>query len=173
MSLVLVALPLVLAACAAPDEGAYPQLMPLSDLNQPPAIPAHAADAAADPQAVADALRARRAGAAARADQARGPVGDAAGLGDRARALRARADALARTDLPGPRTPAAAPDGQTSTAAPNGATSATDPATAARARALRERARSLADQPVGAAPVLPPCPPGTADPVAAACDPTR
>ena len=46
---------------------------------------------------------------------------------------------------------------------------AADPATAARIRALRERARALSDQPVGAATPLPDCPPGTADPAAANC----
>ena len=38
---------MALTACAQPDEADYPRLLPLSELNQPPAIPAHAADAAA------------------------------------------------------------------------------------------------------------------------------
>ncbi|MFC0811311.1 hypothetical protein ACFHYO_04175, partial [Paracoccus panacisoli] len=52
------ALPL-LAACAEPDAAEYPRLMPLSELNQPPAIPAHAAEAASDPAAAGAALDAR------------------------------------------------------------------------------------------------------------------
>lgn len=150
------ALPL-LAACAEPDAAEYPRLMPLSELNQPPAIPAHAAEAASDPAAVGAALDARRAEAAARADAARRPVTDAGSLGDRAAALRRRAGALAATELP---------QGATTT------DPAADPETAARVRALRERARALSEQPVGATPApLPPCPPGTTDPVAARCNP--
>ncbi|QJD16033.1 hypothetical protein [Paracoccus sanguinis] len=165
------ALPL-LAACAEPDAAEYPRLMPLSELNQPPAIPAHAAEAASDPAAVGAALDARRAEAAARADAARRPVTDAGSLGDRAAALRRRAGVLAATELPqgtasaSPTTyaPAPAPDATTDPAA--------DPETAARVRALRERARALSEQPVGATPApLPPCPPGTTDPVAARCNP--
>ena len=57
------ALPL-LAACAEPDAAEYPRLMPLSELNQPPAIPAHATEAASAPAAVGAALDARRAEAA-------------------------------------------------------------------------------------------------------------
>lgn len=178
------ALPL-LAACAEPDAAEYPRLMPLSELNQPPAIPAHAAEAASDPAAVGAALDARRAEAAARADAARRPVTDAGSLGDRAAALRRRAGALAATELPqgattpAPTTDAAAPPAPAAptTDAPAPAPAATtdpaaDPETAARVRALRERARALSEQPVGATPApLPPCPPGTTDPVAARCNP--
>lgn len=179
------ALPL-LAACAEPDAAEYPRLMPLSELNQPPAIPAHAAEAASDPAAVGAALDARRAEAAARADAARRSVTDAGSLGDRAAALRRRAGALAATELPqGAPTPApttgaaatpapAAPStGSATPPAPDATTDpAADPETAARVRALRERARALSEQPVGATPApLPPCPPGTTDPVAARCNP--
>lgn len=163
---------MALTACAQPDEADYPRLLPLSELNQPPAIPAHAADAAADPEAVGAALDARRAAAEARAQAARRPVSDAAALGDRATDLQRRADALARTELPA----AQPPRTDTGTAAPTaGPTAApadtTDPATAARIRALRDRARALSDQPVGAVTPLPDCPPGTADPAAVPCKP--
>ena len=47
--LCLAVLALLPAACGS-DES-YPRLLPLSELNAPPAIPAHAADAAADPEA--------------------------------------------------------------------------------------------------------------------------
>lgn len=105
---------MALTACAQPDEADYPRLLPLSELNQPPAIPAHAADAAADPEAVGAALDARRAAAEARAQAARRPVSDAAALGDRATDLQRRADALARTELPA----AQPPRTETGTAAP-------------------------------------------------------
>lgn len=156
----LAALALALTGCG-PTDNTYPPLLPLSDLNRPPAIPAHAADAAADPQAVGAALQARRAEAAARADDARGTVTDADALAGRAGALRTRADALAATELPRDTAPAA------SNSAP-----ASDPATAARARALRERARALSDNPVaGELAPLPPCPPGTVDAAASRCNP--
>lgn len=159
---------MALTACAQPDEAEYPRLLPLSELNQPPAIPAHAADAAADPEAVGAALDARRAAAEARAQAARRPVSDAAALGDRATDLQRRADALARTELPA----AQPPRTETGTAAPTaGPADTTDPATAARIRALRDRARALSDQPVGAVTPLPDCPPGTADPAAVPCKP--
>ena len=154
-------LALGLAACG-PTDDTYPRLLPLSELNHPPAIPAHAADAAADPQAVGAALQARREEAAARADDARGAVTDADALAGRAGALRRRADALAATELPRDPAPAAARE-----SAP-----APDPATAARARALRDRARALSDNPVaGDLAPLPPCPPGTVDAAASRCNP--
>lgn len=142
---------LAVSACGDSD-GAYPRLLPLSDLTAPPAIPAHAADAAADPEAVGDALRARRAEAAARAGGTRAPVTDAAALQARAAALRARAGELAEAEPPG---------GASLTIAPAGAgtpAQATDPAAAARAEALRERARRMLD----AAPAPSPCPGGAA-----------
>ncbi|HRO14513.1 MAG TPA: hypothetical protein PLL33_05640 [Paracoccus sp. (in: a-proteobacteria)] len=114
---------LSVGACAEPDGGAYPKLLPLSQLNAPPGIPAHAADAAADPQAVGDALQARRDAAQARARGALGPVADTDDLRARATALRARAAAL-------------------------------------------ESDAALSGQGV-----RPPCPPGTADPIAAQCEP--
>ena len=43
--------------------------------------------------------------------------------------------------------------------------------TAARIRALRDRARALGDEPVGATMPRPDCPPGTADPAAVPCKP--
>ena len=68
---------------------------------------------------------------------------------------------------PAPTTGAAAPAAPSATIDP-----AADPETAARVRALRERARALSEQPVGANPApLPSCPPGTSDPVAARCNP--
>lgn len=161
--LCLAVLALLPAACGS-DES-YPRLLPLSELNAPPAIPAHAADAAADPEAVGEALRARRAETAARAAAAQGTVADATALGARAGALRERAEALARRDP--------AQGGAVSVSAPASAPQATpetDPETAARAQALRERARRMLED--GAAPAdLPPCPPGTADPAAAGCLP--
>ncbi|MBB1490018.1 MULTISPECIES: hypothetical protein [unclassified Paracoccus (in: a-proteobacteria)] len=140
---------LALAACGGSDES-YPRLLPLSDLTAPPAIPAHAADAAAHPEAVGEALRARRARAAARAGGAQGPVTDAAGLQARAAALRDRAGQLAAAEPQG---------GASLTIAPAGSDppEATDPETAARAEALRERARRMLDgEPA------PSCPPGAA-----------
>lgn len=168
--LALFALPLLLSACAPQDEAAYPRLLPLSELNKAPAIPAHAADAAADPQAVGQALDARRAEAESRARAARRPVTDAEALGDRASALRRRAEALAAAEMPTAETPTAPPheDGTPPAAGSAPAEAATDPGTAARVRALRERARALSEQPVTGAP-LPPCPPGTTDPAAARC----
>ncbi|WP_134725533.1 hypothetical protein [Paracoccus luteus] len=150
---------LALSGCGQ-DDAAYPRLLPLSELNRPPAIPAHAQDAAADPQAVGAALQARRAEAAARAGDARGPVADADALAGRARALRTRADALAATELP---------QGPTS-AATSAATPVAPPeaATAARAQALRDRARALSERPVAGQPA---CPPGTADAAASRCNP--
>ena len=155
-----------LAACAQPDDAAYPRLLPMSQLTAPPAIPAHAADAAADPQAVGDALKARRGATAAAAQSVSGPVTDATVLTNRARALQSRAEALKQAQLP---TPAASPD-----AAPPAATSttpddSTDPAMAARIRALRDRAGALSSTPVGGATPLPLCPPGTPDTAAANC----
>lgn len=144
----------VLAGCGDPGGGDYPRLLPLSQLNAPAAVPAHAAEAAADPAAVETSLRARQ--AAARRQAPESPVTGDAALAARAAALRARAGALAATDPT-----AAAP---TPTPA-----SETDPETAARAEALRQRARDMLNP--GAAGDLPPCPPGTADPQAAGCAP--
>lgn len=145
----------VLAGCGDPGGGDYPRLLPLSQLNAPPTVPAHAAEAAADPAAVESSLRARQAAARSHAPKS-AVTGDAA-LAARAAALRARAGALAATD------PAAA------TAPTPTPASETDPETAARAEALRQRARDMLNP--GAAGDLPPCPPGTADPQAAGCAP--
>lgn len=141
---------IALAGCGDPGGQPYPQLLPLSQLNAPPAVPAHAADAAADPGAVESSLRARQAAAHRHAPAS--PAADTA-LTDRAAALRARAGALAATD------PAAATVPITET----------DPEAAARAKALRQRARDMLNP--GAAGELPPCPPGVADPQAAGCAP--
>lgn len=169
-----------LAACGEHDAAAYPRLLPLSELNRPPAIPAHAADAAADPAAVGAALDARRAKAAALADAARRPVTDADALGQRAAQLRRRAGELAQADLAAAGGAAGGPPGSASTqptpqpaAAPADSAlvdpAPADPATAARADALRERARAMTGQPARAA--LPNCPPGVRDPAAARCQP--
>ncbi len=141
-----------LAGCGDPGGRPYPQLLPLSQLNAPPAVPAHAAEAATDPAAVESSLRARQ--AAARRHAPGSPATGDAALAARAAALRARADALAATD------PAAA---AVSTPATE-----TDPETAARAEALRQRARDMLGTSAGE---LPPCPPATADPEAADCAP--
>lgn len=141
-----------LAGCGDPGGRPYPQLLPLSQLNAPPAVPAHAAEAATDPAAVESSLRARQ--AAARRHAPVSPATGDAALAARAAALRARADALAATD------PAAA---AVSTPATE-----TDPETAARAEALRQRARDMLGTSAGE---LPPCPPATADPEAADCAP--
>ena len=141
-----------LAGCGDPGGRPYPQLLPLSQLNAPPAVPAHAAEAATDPAAVESSLRARQ--AAARRHAPGSPATGDAALAARAAALRARADALAATD------PAAA---AVSTPATE-----TDPETAARAEALRQRARDMRGTSAGE---LPPCPPATADPEAADCAP--
>lgn len=145
-----------LAGCGDPGGRPYPQLLPLSQLNAPPAVPAHAADAATDPASVESALRNRGAAAHRHAPAAGAPPAGDAALAARAAALRARADALAATD------PAAA-------AAPTPTpTAETDPETAARAEALRQRARDMLGTSAGE---LPPCPPATADPEAADCAP--
>ena len=141
----------VLAGCGDPGGGDYPRLLPLSRLNAPPAVPAHAAEAAADPAAVESTLRARQ--AAARRQAPDSPASGDAALAARAAAMRARAGALAATD------PAAATVPITET----------DPEAAARAKALRQRARDMLNP--GAAGELPPCPPGVADPQAAGCAP--
>lgn len=142
-----------LAGCGDPGGRPYPQLLPLSQLNAPPAVPAHAAEAATDPAAVESSLRARQ--AAARRHAPGSPATGDAALAARAAALRARADALAND-------PAAA-------AAPTPTpTAETDPETAARAEALRQRARDMLGTSAGE---LPPCPPATADPEAADCAP--
>lgn len=143
---------LALAACG--DRTAdYPRLLPLSDLTAPPAIPAHAADAAADPDAVGSALRARRADTVARAAGGKGPVTDAAALRSRAAALQDRAKELAATE----------PGGDVAlTIAPAEAVPAMQPPdsdAAARAEALRDRARRLRD----GAPPSSDCPAGAAD----------
>ena len=173
---------LILAACTGQDRGDYPQLLPLSQINQPPAVPAHAADAAADPQAVGAALDARRAEAAARATAMRAPVTDAAALGRRADDLQRRAGALAQTPMP-----QAAPQGEPAAAlspitaspapadpAPPGAAGAAadkdDAVTAARAEALRERARALSGSPVTSAPRPSPAAPACA-PDPTSCNP--
>ena len=140
-----------LAGCGDPGGRPYPQLLPLSQLNAPPAVPAHAAEAATDPAAVESSLRARQ--AAARRHAPGSPATGDAALAARAAALRARAGTLAATD------PAAA----ASTPATE-----TDPETAARAEALRQRARDMLGTSAGE---LPPCPPATADPEAADCAP--
>lgn len=106
-------LPIVvaLAACGAADEGAYPQLLPLDVATADPAVPAHAADAAADPDAVRGELEARAAAAAA----SRPAAPDAPdALAGRAADLRARADAL-RATSPGaaPADAATCPAGST------------------------------------------------------------
>ena len=92
-------LPIVvaLAACGAADEGAYPQLLPLDVATADPAVPAHAADAAADPDGVRGELEARAAAAAASRPA---PPAAPAALASRAVALRSRADAL-RATAPG------------------------------------------------------------------------
>ena len=92
------ALPLVaallLAACGSGDDTAYPRLLPLEIATAEPAIPAHAEDAAADPESVRAELEAR----AAAAEASRPPAPQAAGpLAGRAAALRDRADALRAT----------------------------------------------------------------------------
>ena len=163
---------ILLAACAQPDEAAYPRLLPMSELTAPPAIPAHAADAAADPQAVGEALRARRTATQASAEAIGGPVTDAAALQSRASALQSRAAALGQTafDTPGTQPAADQPAAQPASVSPQPVEGA-DPATAARIRALRERAGALQSQPVGADAPLPLCPPGTPDPAASACRP--
>lgn len=156
----------VLAGCSGHDDTAYPRLLPLSELNRDPAIPAHASDAAVNPEAVGAALEARRADIAAQANAAQRPVADATALSRRADALRDRAGTLASTELP-------AASQQPNTAEQPAATSATDPETDARVRALRDRAKALTEQPVvpSLGDALPPCPPGTADPETARCNP--
>jgi hypothetical protein len=102
---------------------------------------------------VGAALQARRAEAAADAAADRRPVTDAAALGARADALRARAGQLATAEPSG---------GASLTVAPTaaGARPATDPEAAARAEALRERARRmLEDEPSACPPGAAPCPP--------------
>ena len=121
---------------------AYPRLLPLSDLTAPPAIPVHAAEAATDPEAVGAALRQRRAEAAARARSTQVSVTDADSLDARARALRGRAGRLSERDpAQGAVKSVSAPAPQTS--ADMHGSAAADPETAARAKALRARARRM------------------------------
>lgn len=87
---------IVLALAACGDYAAdYPSLLPTDQLTQPPALPAHAADAAYSPDATnaqlgrsGDSVRNRAAGTAGTGD-----------LAERARALRERAGLLARTPV--------------------------------------------------------------------------
>lgn len=88
--------------------GDYPALLPTDQVVAEPHVPAHAKDAATDPQATSAALSARAEGL--RATGAAGPGTDAA-LAARAEALRARAAALRQTRLD-------CPDGQADCAAP-------------------------------------------------------
>lgn len=106
---VFLCLPLV-AACAASQDDAYPRLLPLDQLIAPPMLPAHAAEAAADPTSVAADLRARAATAEMRAAGTPTPVTDAAALQRRAADLRARAQALQATDPGASTLPDCAPD---------------------------------------------------------------
>lgn len=165
----LAALVAVAAGCSDPADVEYPRLLPLSELTAPADIPVHAADAAADPEAVGAALQARRAAAAARAAGTGGPVTDAQALGGRAAALRDRADALAERPLSGEVSVSVAPAAGAG-GAPAPAAAPVDPETAARAEALRERARRMLDDGASSGD-LPPCPPGTTDPAVAACLP--
>lgn len=87
-------LPCILAACGDPG-GDYPALVPLETLLDP-AIPAHAAAAAASPAGVAAEVTA--AGAAARGRAAAAQVQGDADLQARAAALRERAEVLRNTD---------------------------------------------------------------------------
>ena len=180
----LLALSAALAACSGQDRGDYPQLLPLSQLNQPPAVPAHAADAAADPQAVGAALKARRAEAAARTAAAGAPVTDAAALGRRAEDLQRRAGALARAQMsetagqgeppgqgtPSPVTPSPVPANPAPSGPAGPGAGKDDPVTAARAEALRERARALSARPVTDAPRPSPATPACA-PDPTSCNP--
>lgn len=87
-----------LAALAGCDDGRdYPALMPTEQVLAPPALPAHAQDAARDPAVATDALAARGAALAGRG--AGGSVADATALDRRAEALRARAKALSQRSL--------------------------------------------------------------------------
>lgn len=69
----------------------------MSELTANPAVPAHASDAVADPTAVQGELASRAAAARAAAPAPRG-IGTDAALESRARALRARAEALRQTN---------------------------------------------------------------------------
>lgn len=107
------ALPLaaILAACGSGDDSAYPRLLPLEVATADPAVPAHAEDAAADPETVRAELEARAAAAAVSRPPAPEPGGP---LADRAAALRERAGALRATNPgAGPAADAACPPGST------------------------------------------------------------
>lgn len=81
-----------LAACG--DYGAdYPDLVPAEQLLVPPALPGHAQDAAASPDAAQGALQASHRGLSAAAVAGGPQTGD---LAARAGDLRARAEALRR-----------------------------------------------------------------------------
>lgn len=166
---------LLLSACGQTDGGPYPRLLPLDQLNAPPGIPAHAAEAAANPDAVGAALRARRAAI----PPVRAPGADSDALQRRAEALQRRAQGIAAEPL----RPAAGSASPPLTPAPaHDATAGTPPSavqhpssqdgapSAERLRALRERANALQG-----ARVLPPCPPAgsavSADPAGTDCAP--
>lgn len=88
----------ILAACGGADDADYPRLLPLDQLTREPAVPAHAADAVADPESVRGELRARAAAATSQAADIAQTGAGADALAGRAAALRARADALRRQD---------------------------------------------------------------------------
>ena len=67
---------LMLSACAGTQD--YPRLLPTDQILAPPALPAHARDAAADPAPLVSAASARADALRARAEALRGPVVDPA-----------------------------------------------------------------------------------------------
>ena len=100
-----------LAACGD-DTRDYPALLPTADVLAEPAIPSHAADAAAD-DSLGAALDARGKALAGRAGGP--PMTDSADLQARADALRSRARDLSQQSLDAPDCPTDQPDcaGQT------------------------------------------------------------
>ncbi|AGT09286.1 hypothetical protein [Paracoccus aminophilus] len=97
----------------------YPKLAPTDQLLAPPAIPAHAQEAAAAPERVRDGLEAEGRGLKGRAAATGSRPVDNRDLTARAAALRARAEALKQADVPsGGASMTNCPEGQTDCAAP-------------------------------------------------------
>ncbi|WP_209021242.1 hypothetical protein [Paracoccus ravus] len=143
-----IALACALLALAGCDDriGDYPELLPTDQILAEPNLPAHAAESARDPSAATAGLTSR---ASALKANTPGQVANDESMSGRADALRARADALAQTQLD------ACPEGAacTRTAAP--APADDDPDLTRRIEELRARSDALTAQPQA------PCPEGT------------
>lgn len=89
---------LLIGACTGQDEG-YPALLPAEVLFAPPAVPAHARDAASSADMAERELLGGRENLRQRARQATEQQGDMSDLDRRVQALHARAGRLSATSL--------------------------------------------------------------------------